>query len=170
VESLAPRHPRPKLTRNIQLVHERMIEHQSKIEYTYRWEITIRLDNDAEWNARIFACFVSARDPVRSAPHQRLIRIKKRVVNSRFLHYLLLLLNLLLFERLLHGIILSLLLTSGHTGWSRMHVRVLILSCGHLLLLHLCLWLVAEWLSVTLSRELEREQKSASINKVKGLG
>jgi hypothetical protein len=147
-----------------------MIEHQSKIEYTYRWEITIRLDNDAEWNARIFACFVSARDPVRSAPHQRLIRIKKRVVNSRFLHYLLLLLNLLLFERLLHGIILSLLLTSGHTGWSRMHVRVLILSCGHLLLLHLCLWLVAEWLSVTLSRELEREQKSASINKVKGLG
>lgn len=136
-------------------------------EYTYRWKITIRLDNDAEWNTRIFECFVSARNPVRSAPHQRLVRIKKRIVNSRFLHYLLLLLNLLLFERLLHRVILCLLLTSCSTGWSRMHIRVLILSCWHLLLLHLCLWLVGEWLSVTLIRELVPEQKSASICNVK---
>ena len=124
---------------------------------TYRWQISKWFNNDAEWNAGIFACLVSARNPVRSAPHQRLIRIKKRIVNSRFLHDLLLLLNLLLFERLLHGsIILRLLLAACRPG---MHVGKLVLSGGRLnWLLHLSLWLVAEWLRVALVRELKRKQ------------
>lgn len=135
-------------------------------EYTYRWEISVWFHNDAEWNAGVFARFVSAWNPVRSAPHQRLVRIKKRIVNSRFLNYLLLLLNLLLFERLLHGIVVYLCLLLA-TSWTRMHICILILSWSWLVLMHLSLWLLTEWLSVYLSGKLIREQKLTSIDNVK---
>lgn len=138
---------------NIQLVHKRV-----DIECTYRWEIAVWFDYDAEWNAGVFACFVSAWNSIRSAPHQWFVGIEKCIVDSRLLNNLRLLLYLLLFERLLHGIIAHLwclLRATGRLTW--MHICILVLTRCHLCLLHLLLRLLAEWLCVTLSRELKRK-------------
>ena len=117
---------------------------------TYRWEISVWLDDDAEGNARAFARLVRARDPVRGAPHERLVSVEEGVVNARVFYDLLDLLDWLLLERLLHSACLI-----GLLGCRiRCHISVLI-GPGKWLLCHL--WRATHrWHAVILHRGLLR--------------
>lgn len=93
------------------------------VSITYRWQISVWLDDDAEWNTRVFTRLIGAWNPVSSAPHERLISVEKCIVNPRILNDRRLLLNLLLLERLLHSVGLRRLLGAR----IRSHICILIL-------------------------------------------
>lgn len=103
----------------------------NKVTITYSRQISIRFHNNAKGHAWVFSCLIRPRNPISSAPHQWLICVEQRVVNSGLLDCLLDLLHLLLSERLLDGIIihLSLLLCI----LIRLHVCELIDTWSHLI-------------------------------------